>query len=108
MTIIADLFCFLAGAFLTNAMPHFISGVRGERFPTPFAKPPGRGLSPPLVNVLWGFANLVVGYVFLPWAGQLNTHPRESMVFFGAGVLVMAVVCARIFDGVIDSAAPPR
>jgi hypothetical protein len=31
--------CFFAGAFLANAVPHFVKGVTGEAFPTPFAKP---------------------------------------------------------------------
>ena len=104
MTIIADIMCFFAGAFFINALPHVVSGVRGQRFPTPFAKPPGRGLSPPLINVLWGSANLAIGYILLPWAGQLNTHPHQSMIFLGAGILVMGVVLARIFDGVLDQA----
>jgi hypothetical protein len=49
---------FFAGAFLVNAVPHFVSGVCGRRFPTPFASPPGKGESSPIVNVLWGAINL--------------------------------------------------
>ena len=45
--------CFFAGMFLTNVVPHFVHGISGDRFPTPFAHPPGKGLSSPLVNVLW-------------------------------------------------------
>jgi hypothetical protein len=56
---------FFAGAFLCNCIPHLASGLRGEPFPTPFAKPSGVGLSSPLLNVLWGFANAVVGGVLL-------------------------------------------
>jgi hypothetical protein len=52
---------FLAGAFL-NAVPHFVLGISGDRFPTPFARPPGKGLSPPTVSVVWALFNLVVGY----------------------------------------------
>jgi hypothetical protein len=44
--------CFFAGAFLANVVPHFFHGISGDRFPTPFAKPPGRGLSSPTVNVI--------------------------------------------------------
>ena len=51
----------LAGAFLCNAIPHLVSGLRGDPFPTPFASSPGRGDSPPLINVLWGSANLALG-----------------------------------------------
>ena len=42
------------GAFLTNAVPHFVSGMMGRPFQSPFAKPPGEGLSSSTVNVLWG------------------------------------------------------
>jgi hypothetical protein len=51
---------FFGGAFLTNAIPHFVS-VMGEPFQSPFAKPPGQGLSSSTVNVLWGFFNIVLG-----------------------------------------------
>src|ERR1700740_1051547 len=54
---------FFAGAFLANVVPHFTHGISGDRFPTPFAHPPGRGLSSPTVNVVWALVNLVVGYV---------------------------------------------
>ncbi|HZZ18747.1 MAG TPA: hypothetical protein VFE25_05235 [Opitutaceae bacterium] len=51
---------FFTGALLCNSIPHLAAGLRGEAFPTPFAKPPGRGLSSPVVNVLWGLFNLLV------------------------------------------------
>ena len=51
----------MAGALLCNAIPHLASGLRGERFPTPFAKPRGVGLSSPLTNMLWGAGNLFLG-----------------------------------------------
>jgi len=35
---------FFGGAFLVNAIPHFVSGVTGHPFPSPFASPPGQGL----------------------------------------------------------------
>jgi hypothetical protein len=41
------------GFFLTNAIPHLVSGVMGSPFQSPFAKPPGEGLSSSTVNVLW-------------------------------------------------------
>ncbi|NWD77263.1 hypothetical protein HX890_24380 [Pseudomonas gingeri] len=56
---------FFAGVFLCNAFPHLCSGLRGEVFPTPFAKPRGKGPSSPLVNFLWGVFNLLVGIVLL-------------------------------------------
>jgi hypothetical protein len=92
---------FLAGAFLCNAVPHFVAGVSGAKFQSPFANPPGVGLSSPLVNVLWGFANLVVGYLLL--LTFMHTGEARSYADLGAiagGVLVMGAMLARHFGKV--------
>jgi hypothetical protein len=31
---------FFGGTFLVNSIPHFVSGLMGRAFQTPFAKPP--------------------------------------------------------------------
>ena len=60
--------CFFAGAFLANFVPRFCAGNLRGSVPSPrFAKPPGRGLSSPVVNVLWALLNLVLGSVFFVW-----------------------------------------
>lgn len=51
----------LAGALLCNCIPHLAAGLRGEAFPTPFATPPGKGRSPPVINFVWGAGNLLFG-----------------------------------------------
>jgi len=56
---------FFAGAFFCNSIPHLSCGLRGEPFPSPFARPMGVGLSSPLVNFLWGFLNLVTALALL-------------------------------------------
>ena len=56
---------FVAGLFLANGVPHFVPGISGHWFQTPFASPLGVGESSPVVNVLWGFFNLVVGFALL-------------------------------------------
>ena len=56
---------FFGGAFLANTIPHLVNGILGSPFQSPFASPPGEGLSSAMVNVLWGFFNLVVGYVLV-------------------------------------------
>jgi hypothetical protein len=83
--------CFFAAMFLTNAVPHFTQGISGDRFPTPFAKPPGKGLSSPLVNVLWALFNLVVGYLLFQ-AGRISPGDRLSLVLFFAGIAVMGIM----------------
>ena len=36
---------FFGGAFLANALPHLGNGISGRAFQSPFASPPGVGLS---------------------------------------------------------------
>ena len=61
-----------AGAFLANAVPHLVSGMMGQPFQTPFATPPGEGLSSSTVNFLWGFLNLAIGYGLLRGVGDFE------------------------------------
>lgn len=88
---------FFGGMFLTNAIPHWISGLMGRPFQSPFAKPPGEGLSSSTVNVLWGFFNLVVGYVLLLRVGDFDVHSSEHIVAAGAGSLLLSLLTARMF-----------
>src|ERR1700735_2542779 len=88
---------FFGGAVLTNAIPHFVSGVMGRPFQSPFAKPHGVGLSSSTVNVLWGFFNLAVGYVLICRVGNFDLLSTVDVVFAGAGVLLMGAMMARMF-----------
>jgi hypothetical protein len=88
---------FFGGAFLTNAIPHFVSGVTGHPFQSPFASPPGEGLSSSTVNVLWGCFNLVVGYLLVCRVGTFELRNTKHVVLLGLGVLAMAVMLSRAF-----------
>ena len=88
---------FFGGAFLANSLPHFISGVSGRAFQSPFAKPPGKGLSSPTINVLWGFFNLVVAYVLVIRVGSFSLHNIGQVAAVGAGMLLMSAMLARTF-----------
>src|ERR1700722_15231541 len=63
---------FFGGAFLVNALPHLGNGLSGHAFQSPFASPPGEGLSSSIVNVSWGFFNVVVGYVLFGRVGSFD------------------------------------
>lgn len=76
--------CFFAGLFLANAFPHFIYGISGNKFPTPFANPPGRGLSSPFINVLWAFFNFVIGIILLS-VGLLELSTLNIAVIIAGG-----------------------
>jgi hypothetical protein len=63
---------FFGGAFLANTLPHLGNGISGHPFQSPFASPPGEGLSSSTVNVLWGLFNLAVGYLLVCRVGTLR------------------------------------
>ncbi len=88
---------FFGGAFLANALPHLGSGISGHAFQSPFASPPGEGLSSSTVNVLWGFFNLVVAYVLLCRVGRFELRTTRHVVTVGVGILVMSIMLARAF-----------
>ena len=82
---------FFSGAFLANTVPHFVKGVCGDPFPTPFAKPPGKGLSSPPVNVAWALFNLVAGYLLLK-TGQVSSEHRTPLLLSFAGFAALSLL----------------
>jgi hypothetical protein len=87
---------FFAGLFLANFVPHFVNGISGNAFPTPFANPPGKGLSSPTVNVLWALFNLLVGYLLFR-VSKTNAQNRILMIVFFIGIVVMSVTLSYAF-----------
>jgi hypothetical protein len=88
---------FFGGAFLANTLPHLINGISGRKFQTPFAKPPGQGLSSSTVNVLWGIFNLAVAWLLIFRVGSFSLHNTCHVVTVGAGMLILSVMMARAF-----------
>ncbi len=91
---------FFAGAFLANGVPHFVHGIGGERFQSPFASPPGIGESSAVVNVIWGLANLAVGYGLIFEVGHFDLGLSRSSLMAGLGALVTSVALALTFGRV--------
>jgi hypothetical protein len=88
--------CFFAGAFLANFAPHFVHGISGDRFPTPFAHPPGKGLSPPTVNVAWAFLNLLVGGVLFR-VGRVSNDNYLTLALLLAGAIAISTILSFQF-----------
>ena len=88
---------FFGGAFLLNAIPHIVAGSRGRPFQSPFAKPPGEGLSSSTVNVIWGFANLVVAYLLICCVGAFDLRSTADAATLGLGMFLLALLLARRF-----------
>ena len=87
---------FLAGMFLTNGVPHFVSGIAGKSHMTPLAKD-----SSALVNVVWAYINFLLGL----WLVSLSGGKLGELVSFDAfalsfwvGSLFMAVADAKMFS----------
>jgi hypothetical protein len=108
MNLLHDTAYFFGGLFLANALPHYISGLMGRAFQSPFASPPGVGLSSSLVNVLWGFANLVVAYLLLARVGNFNIRALDNAASAGLGMLLMAVFAAWTFGRLHGGCKPAR
>ncbi len=83
------------GAFLTNAVPHLVQGMSGNAFQSPFASPPGVGLSSATVNVLWGVFNLAVGYLLVCRVGGFDLRRSRHVLALGLGILLMGLLLAR-------------
>lgn len=87
---------FVFGFFATNSLPHIIPGVHGKPFYSPFASPPAKGKSSAVVNVLWGFFNIVVAYTLFV-ATKINLRDVAQGVGFLLGILITSLILAITF-----------
>ncbi len=99
---------FFGGAFAANAVPHFVAGSLGRAFQSPFAKPPGIGLSSATVNVVWGFGNAVIAYLLVAHVGVFRPREAGHIVAFGLGALFISIVAARHFGQFHGGSTPTR
>jgi uncharacterized PurR-regulated membrane protein YhhQ (DUF165 family) len=88
---------FWGGVALANSVPHFVNGISGHAFPTPFS--PAGGASSPTVNVLWGFFHFAIGYLLVCRVGSFSVQRTRQVVVVGAGILLMALYLASVFGG---------
>ena len=93
--------CFFGGAFTANFFPHFVNGISGRMFPTPFnalvgQPPPPIGLSPAPLNVGWALFNLAVGYVLLRY-GRFSLLSWPGVIVAFAGATLMSLMLANVF-----------
>jgi len=94
----------LAGMLLTNGVPHFVHGLSGTPFQSPFASPRGIGESSPLVNFYWGLANLVGGAVLLVAFAPQSATDYVGLGAVAAGVIGMGTLLALHFGKVRSKA----
>jgi|AraplaMF_Cvi_mMF_1032049.scaffolds.fasta_scaffold00003_33 hypothetical protein len=88
---------FLAGAFLANGVPHFVSGVLGRPFRTPFIRLHGGRVSSPGLNVFWGWLNFAVAFALFFYIGPFSAAATSDLIAAAAGILLTGLLLARIF-----------
>ncbi len=88
---------FFGGIFALNFIPHIANGVSGRAFQTPFAKPPGVGLSSATVNVVWAFINALLAYVLLVKVGDFDVKNTQHAGVFAAGAFIAALLLSKHF-----------
>jgi hypothetical protein len=89
-----------AGALFCNALPHLIAGLQGRPFPTPMAKPPGKGLSSALINFQWGAINLAGGVALLHYF-PVEIGLNWKLGAFVLGALLIGFQCSIHFEKVL-------
>lgn len=99
---------FFGSAFLANAIPHWVAGLMGEPFQTPFANPPGEGLSSSTVNVCWAAFNFLMAYLLLVQVGSFDWRAFDDVLSAGAGALAMSLIASRIFGRLHGGLKPPH
>lgn len=83
--------------FLVNVVPHVVSGTMGRPFQSLFARPPGAGLSSSIINVIWGFFNIVFGYLLACRVGDFQIRNTADATAMGIGALLIILFPARHF-----------
>ena len=80
-----------AATLLANGIPHFIQGISGRRFPTPFSGGPGTE-DTAVSNVVWGSTNLIAGGVLLWTIREGLSHPLLVLELLVVGVAVASLL----------------
>jgi hypothetical protein len=89
-------FGFLAGVFGVNGIPHFLNGLAGKKFKSPFGEN-----SDYMVNIVWGWLNFIVAGIFLFYSHS-HIHLLRTFASVMVGALVMALLLP-MFLGLVDS-----
>jgi hypothetical protein len=97
---------FFGGVLAANAVPHFVAGSMGRPFQSPFAKPPGKGPSSSIVNVVWGLFNAMFAYLLLARVGAFHPRATSHILAVGLGVLLISLNHAHHFGQFHGGNAP--
>jgi len=91
---------FVAGCLVANGVPHFVNGISGRRFITPFASPPFVGESSPLSNVTWGLINFAGAFSLIIGMGDFRLGFTLDTIATFVGASLTAVGLSLYFPRV--------
>ena len=86
----------LIGALLVNGIPHFVQGVSGKQFPTPFSGGSGT-LDGAVRNVAWGGLNFLIAGLLL-WACAASVALPLFWIVVAIAGFAMALGSAYMFS----------
>jgi hypothetical protein len=92
-----ELRLFIAGLLACNSIPHLAAGLCGMPFPTPFSERPTVARSSPVVNFLWGTANLF-GAVFILLKRLTLLEYSAGLIAFAIGFLIAGIFLSLHFE----------
>jgi len=78
----------LSGICFFNAIPHLVQGICGKKHMTPLSPQ-----SSALVNVIWGWINIICGLFFLLWS-QCYTWQTIHWILFCLGAIGISIFLA--------------
>ena len=78
--------------FIFNAIPHLVQGISGNQHMTPFGV-----LSPAIINVIWAWVNLLVGWYLLRLS-QPKTWKLSSWGAFCLGGVIISLYLAAFWS----------
>lgn len=85
----------LAGFLLGNGFPHFIFGVSGKLFRSPFGRK-----TKPRVNVVWGLVNFIASSglaLFLSQTALTTSHAIYFLVGFWLAVAMFGLFIKQFY-----------
>lgn len=88
---------FSFSVFFINGLPHYLHGLIGKRFPTPFANPPGKGESSPVTNILWAAINFSVAALIVYVTPEFALINLVKGVALASGGLFTSAFLATYF-----------
>lgn len=89
---------FFSGLFCANGIPHFVNGISGKDFHTPFFyRRFVKRIPSPLFNTIWGLLNFLLALYLAPVKGWPE-FGSEAGWAWGAGFAFAALGLALLFE----------